>query len=62
MSEIVQAAGGSRIGVYTDGWPHWPKVSLTQANGEVVSATITVADLHDLRYCIERVLAQLPPK
>ncbi len=61
MARIEQSAGGAMVSVYTDGSPLWPDVSITQANGQVITARVAVNDLHDLRYCIDRVLAQLGP-
>lgn len=58
--KIEQSAGGCEICVYTDGWPLWPVLRVKAINGEATEARLCVSDLHDLRYCIDRVLAQLP--
>jgi hypothetical protein len=54
--KIEQTAGDVSLVVYTDGAPLFPQ--LTVAGGE--PQRLTVNSLHDLRYCIDRVLAQLP--
>lgn len=57
--KIEQQAGSCRIEVYTDGSPLWPEVSIIGANGSENVSRVRVKDLHDLRYCIDRVLAQI---
>lgn len=61
--KVEQTAGRCKIVVFTDGTPLWPK--LTIYDGERRSGApeqhLSVADLYDLRYCIDRVLASLPP-
>lgn len=58
--KIEQSAGECRIEVYTDGSPLWPELSIVQINGKPLTAKLSVAHLYDLRYCINRVLEQLP--
>ena len=58
---IRQTAGNCSIEVYTDGWPLFPELTITGLNGDVVSVRVMTGDLHDLRYCIDRVLSQLSP-
>ena len=60
MSPIRQTAGACMIEVYTDGYPLFPQITIKQPNSDVVVSRGSVADLHDLRYCIDRVLAQIP--
>jgi hypothetical protein len=60
MSQIEQAAGDVRVRVYTDGSPMATYVTIRARNGEPHEIRGRIADLHDLRYCIDRVLAQLP--
>jgi hypothetical protein len=38
----------------------WPTITVVQNNGATIELNLSIAHLHDLRYCIERVLAQLP--
>lgn len=58
--KIEQTAGRCGVEVYTDGTPFWPEITIEANNGEVVEVRVSVAELHNLRYCIDRVLAQLP--
>ena len=60
MNLISQSSGDCRVQVETDGSPLWAQLKITKLNGEFANTKITVSDLHDLRYCIDRVLAQLP--
>jgi hypothetical protein len=55
MAKIEQTAGRSSVVVYTDGYPLCPEITVGDANYRG-----SVADLHDLKYCIERVLANIP--
>lgn len=55
----IQSAGRCTVRAYTDGWPIWPEIEITANNGVVHEVRVGVEDLHDLRYCIDRVLAQL---
>ena len=59
MSRIEQTAGGCSIVAYTDGAPIWPELEIVANNGEAHVIRVSVAHLHDLRYCIDRVLARL---
>lgn len=59
MARIEQSAGACTIVVYTDGSPFWPEITLTSVSGQKVTAMVDVASLHDIRYCISRVLDQL---
>lgn len=54
---IAQQAGGVEVYAYTDGWP----ISVT-VKIDGIEHRVGVSGLHDLRYCIERVLSQLPEK
>lgn len=54
---IKQSAGDVSIACHTGGWPVRPEIRI--ADHETIR--VHVAALHDLRYCIDRVLAQLPP-
>jgi len=57
---IEQTAGSVGVRVFTDGWPRWPQIEIdTQSGQGVVSCQVGVEYLHDLRFCIDRVLAQL---
>lgn len=57
--KIEQTAGNFSFRTYTDGYP-----LRIEMRSEVDSffSTLSVADLHDLRYCADRMLAQLPPE
>lgn len=55
MNPIQQTAGECTVTVYTDGAPLWPEINIAGTKSQTSLAT-----LHDLRYCIDRVLAQLP--
>lgn len=57
--KIEQSAGACTVSVYTDGWPRWPEFVIIANNGEKHTVLGSVDHLHDLRYCIDRVLAQL---
>lgn len=56
---IIQSAGRCRIRVYTDGSPLWSEIEIEANNGTMHEVRIGVEELHDLRYCIDRVLQQL---
>lgn len=60
MTLIRQYAGDCRLQVETVGSPLWADLKITKLNGEFVDAKLSINDLYDLRYCIDRVLAQLP--
>lgn len=60
MTKIRQAAGTVSIEVYTDGSPLWPEIKFEASNGTQLDVRTDINSLHDLRYCINRVLAQLP--
>jgi hypothetical protein len=57
--KIEQTAGACTVSIYTDGWPRWPEFMIIANNGERHTICGSVDHLHDLRYCIDRVLAQL---
>lgn len=57
--KVQQQAGNCEVVVYTDGAPLWPDITITAANGDRHKIRATRSELHDLRYCIGRVLAQL---
>jgi hypothetical protein len=57
---VRQTCGGAEVEVYTDGSPLFSELAITKINGERVKARLSINDLHDIRYCIDRVLAQLP--
>lgn len=59
MAKIEQSAGEFRLETWTDGHPYWIKVF---RDGEELACSLTVSDLHDLRYCIGRMLAALGDK
>lgn len=56
MNEIKQTAGQCTVKIAMCGWPHWSIVTI----GDVVAHGLTPDDLHDLRYCIDRALDQVP--
>lgn len=57
---ITQTCGNVRIDVHTGGHPLWPEIEIdTQSGQGVVNARVDVSYLHDLRYCIDRVLSQI---
>lgn len=56
---IAQSAGRCLVRVYTDGSPLWPEIEIEANNGTLHEVRVSVQELHDLRYCIDRVLAQL---
>lgn len=56
---IRQTAGNCSITVYTGGSPLFPDLQIKAINGDDYSVKMNVNDLHDLRYCIDRVLAEL---
>lgn len=57
--KIEQSAGACTVSVYTGGWPLWPEFTIIANNGEEHTVCGSVDHLHDLRYCIDRVLAQI---
>lgn len=57
--KVQQSAGKAEVEVYTDGAPLWPRVRLTENNGERHEIHTDIKSLHDLRYCIDRVLSML---
>ena len=59
MSAVRQFAGKCTVEVYTDGSPLWPEIIIVAANSDLHKVRVSMAELHDLRYCIDRVLAQL---
>lgn len=59
MGKISQKAGKCEVEVWTDGLPLWPVFRIEAINGEVHEVRVSAAHLHDLKYCIERVLVQL---
>ncbi len=56
---IEQSVGRFEIAAYTDGWPISIEVRYRQWNGEVAELRCHPSDLEDLRYGINRVLAQV---
>lgn len=52
---IEQKAGEIEIVAHTDGSPIWVNVKIGRTEADLLN----VSDLHDLRYCIDRVLKQL---
>jgi hypothetical protein len=56
---IGQGAGRVEIKAYTDGSPISIVLYVTANNGERVEVRVWEDVLHDLRYCIDRVLAQI---
>lgn len=56
---IKQKAGDIEITAYTDGYPIQIVVRLHAGQIDGVDYRLSVNDLHDLRYCVDRVLAQL---
>jgi hypothetical protein len=56
---IAQRAGRVAVEVFTDGAPLWPEIEIEANNGEAFRVRISTNELHDLRYCVDRVLAQL---
>ncbi|WP_343546763.1 hypothetical protein [Sphingobium yanoikuyae] len=56
---ITQKAGEIEITAYTDGHPVQIYVRLHAGQIDSVDYRLSVNDLHDLRYCVDRVLAQL---
>jgi hypothetical protein len=52
---IEQSAGDARVSVWTNGWPRFFDIEIARET----SARVEVECLHDLRYCIDRVLSQL---
>lgn len=57
--KVEQSAGRCRIEVYTEGSPLWPEIEIVANNGEKHRVRVSMGELHDLRYCIDRVLTQL---
>lgn len=57
--KVQQRAGNCHLEVYLEGSPLWPTLTLTKLNGERVEARLSMEDLHDLRYCVERVLTMV---
>ena len=55
MSEIRRTAGQCSVTISTAGWPTWVRIFI----GETDAHGLRPADLHDLRYCIDRALAEL---
>lgn len=56
---VQQSAGKVKIDVYTGGSPMWPRIFIVENNGEQHEIHTDVKTLHDLRYCIDRVLNML---
>jgi hypothetical protein len=57
--KVEQKAGRVGVCVFTDGSPLLPVITIRKSNGELIEARVSMAELHDLRYCVDRVLAQL---
>jgi hypothetical protein len=53
---IKQTCGQVTISADTHGSPVWADLAI---DGQTVNHRLSVGDLHDLRYCIDRVLTQL---
>lgn len=56
---IEQQAGKVAVRAYTDGSPVIIDLTILANNGDDHMIRTRIATLHDLRYCIDRVLAQL---
>lgn len=56
---IKQSAGMIAVEAYTDGHPITANLHLQRGGSEAHLRGLGVNDLHDLRYCVDRVLAQL---
>jgi len=57
---VAQSAGDCSVKVYTDGHPLYATIEIDTRSGQgTKSAHVEIAYLHDLRYCIDRVLEQL---
>ncbi|PHP18772.1 hypothetical protein CG471_16015 [Sphingobium sp. IP1] len=56
---IKQKAGDIEFTAYTDGYPIQIVARLHAGQIDSVDYRLSVNDLHDLRYCVDRVLAQL---
>lgn len=52
--KIEQTAGVFKIVCETSGWPVW--TSISDGKDEII---IRSTELHDLKYCIDRAMAQL---
>lgn len=59
MNRYQQSAGEVEITVYTDGWPLRHTVKFGRGHREI-EVLLSTDGLHDLRYCIDRILAQIP--
>ena len=61
MARIEQKAGAFEVSTYTDGVPFFYSVRHieTYREDDVVLRNMKTSDLHDLRYCIDRVLSQV---
>ena len=58
--KVEQSAGRFKLSTWTEGWPLWIDFEI---DGQKVEGFHLVADeMHDLRYCIDRLLAKLETK
>jgi hypothetical protein len=57
--KIEQKAGKVTITAWTDSSPTSINVEYQQWNGDIDTFRMRPEHLHDLRYCIDRVLAQI---
>lgn len=53
---VTQTAGKISITVYTDGHPHSVAIERDDGPRSFRMSGASIDDLHDLRYCIDRVL------
>ncbi len=58
---IDQTAGSITVSIWTEGWPVVVRLDVAQGLGEAVSTRLSVEDLHNLRYCCDRAISNLPP-
>jgi len=56
MARIEQKAGAFEVSTYTDGVPFFYNFKYED---EEILHNMRTSDLHDLRYCIDRVLSQV---
>lgn len=58
MTQLTKEAGDFTIEVFTDGWPLNFKIVRNRdwGSGTVEFNNTKIEDLHDLRYCIDRIL------
>jgi len=54
--KIEQKAGKFSIETWTDGAPMWVVI---ERDGERIAGLLQLSDLHDLRYCCDRMIVQM---